>query len=90
MECPGLDPGTMKRGQGGRSMLVLSRKTSQRITIGGDVVVTVLRTDRGTVKLGIDAPPEVKVVRGEILNHNESQSVSDVIRRLDLVGTTGH
>tara|TARA_B110000014_G_scaffold121491_1_gene83476 strand:+ start:133 stop:348 length:216 start_codon:yes stop_codon:yes gene_type:complete len=71
-------------------MLVLSRKTSQRITIGGDVVVTVLRTDRGTVKLGIDAPPEVKVVRGEILNHNESQSVSDVIRRLDLVGTTGH
>ena len=71
-------------------MLVLSRKTSQRITIGGDVVVTVLRTNRGTVKLGIDAPPEVKVVRGEILNHNESQSVSDVIRRLDLVGTTGH
>ena len=71
-------------------MLVLSRKTSQRITIGGDVVVTVLRTDRGTVKLGIDAPPEVKVVRGEILNHNESQSVSEVIRRLDLVGTTGH
>lgn len=71
-------------------MLVLSRKTSQRITIGGDVVVTVLRTDRGTVKLGIDAPPEVKVAREEILDHNDSQDVSDVIQRLDLVGTTGH
>ena len=54
------------------------------------MVVTVLRTDRGTVKLGIDAPPEVKVAREEILNHNESQSVSDVIQRLDLVGRTGH
>jgi len=74
-------------------MLVLSRKTSQRITIGGDVVVTVLRTNRGTVKLGIDAPPEVKVVRGEIVNHNDSDSLSDnlsdMIGRLDLVGTTG-
>ena len=47
-------------------MLVLSRKTSERITIGGEVVVTVLRTDRGTVKLGIEAPPEVRVMRGEL------------------------
>jgi len=71
-------------------MLVLSRKASQRITIGNNVVVTVLRTDRGTVKLGIDAPPEVPVVRGEIVGRNEPETLSEVIRRLDLVGTTGH
>ena len=55
-------------------MLVLSRKTSQRITIGGDVVVTVLRTNRGTVKLGIDAPPEVRVVRGEIATRRDPET----------------
>ncbi len=71
-------------------MLVLSRKTSERITIGRDVVVTVLRTDRGTVKLGIDAPPEVRVVRGELEVRDEPEMLADVIERLDLMGTTGH
>jgi carbon storage regulator len=71
-------------------MLVLSRKTSQRITIGDNVVVTVLRTDRGTVKLGIDAPPEVRVVRGEIANRTGPETLAEVIERLDLMGTTGH
>jgi carbon storage regulator len=71
-------------------VLVLSRKTSERITIGRDVVVTVLRTDRGTVKLGIDAPPEVRVVRGELEVRDEPEMLADVIERLDLMGTTGH
>jgi carbon storage regulator len=71
-------------------VLVLSRKTSERITIGRDVVVTVLRTDRGTVKLGIDAPPEVRVVRGELVVRAEPEMLADGIERLDLVGTTGH
>jgi len=71
-------------------MLVLSRKTSQRISIGGDVVVTVLRTDRGTVKLGIEAPPEVRVLRGELSGRSEPERLSEVIERLDLMGTTGH
>ena len=63
-------------------MLVLSRKTSERITIGRDVVVTVLRTDRGTVKLGIDAPPEVRVVRGELEVRDEPEMLADVIERV--------
>tara|TARA_B100000029_G_scaffold11951_1_gene12672 strand:- start:170 stop:400 length:231 start_codon:yes stop_codon:yes gene_type:complete len=71
-------------------MLVLSRKSSQQITIGGDVVVTVLKTDRGTVKLGIDAPPEVKVVRGEIADGREPESLAEVIRRIDMMGDPLH
>ena len=71
-------------------MLVLSRKASERISIGGDVVVTVLRTDRGTVKLGIEAPPEVKVMRGELSGRCEPERLSNVIERLDLMGTAGH
>ena len=44
-------------------MLVLSRKTSQTIEIGENVRVTVVRISRDQVRLGIDAPKDVKIVR---------------------------
>lgn len=47
-------------------MLVLTRKPGQRIRIGGDVSVTVVRVGAGGVRLGIEAPPGVAVHRGEL------------------------
>ena len=47
-------------------MLVLTRKTAECVRIGDDVVVKVIRTAKGTVKLGIEAPAEVRVLRGEL------------------------
>lgn len=47
-------------------MLVLSRKKGEVIRIGDDVVITILESDTGRVKVGIDAPPEVKVLRAEL------------------------
>ena len=47
-------------------MLVLSRKQKQQIKIGDDVVLTVLQVKGNTVRLGIEAPREVHVVRGEL------------------------
>ena len=47
-------------------MLVLSRKKGEVIRIGDDVVITILESDAGRVKVGIDAPPEVKVLRAEL------------------------
>lgn len=47
-------------------MLVLTRKLHEKIVIGDNVVVTVLRTKGNTVRLGIEAPRSVKVVRGEL------------------------
>jgi carbon storage regulator len=47
-------------------MLVLSRKPEQGIWIGDDIYITVLRVDRGRVKLGIQAPANVKVDRQEV------------------------
>ena len=47
-------------------MLVLSRKPQQTICIGDDIYITVLRVDRGRVKLGIEAPANVHVDRGEV------------------------
>ncbi len=47
-------------------MLVLTRKQGEQIRIGGDVVVTVVRTKGKAVRLGIQAPSHVPVLRGEI------------------------
>ncbi len=47
-------------------MLVLSRKAGQRIQIGPDIAVTVVKLNSGGVRLGIEAPPELAVVRGEL------------------------
>ena len=47
-------------------MLVLTRKLGENIRIGDNVKITVLEVRSGQVKLGIEAPPEVKVHREEI------------------------
>ena len=47
-------------------MLVLSRKTGERILIGDKITVTVVRIGQGGVRLGIDAPEEFEVVREEL------------------------
>lgn len=52
-------------------MLVLSRKLNERIHIGDDIVVTVVRTGRGQIRLGIEAPSDIKILREELL-HLES------------------
>jgi carbon storage regulator len=47
-------------------MLVLSRKRGERIVLADSVVVTVLEVKRGAVRLGIEAPPRVRIMREEI------------------------
>jgi carbon storage regulator len=47
-------------------MLVLSRKQSERIRVGRDIVVTVVRVAGDKVRLGIEAPPDVVVLRDEL------------------------
>lgn len=47
-------------------MLVLSRKLNEKIVIDGNIVVTLVKIDRNTVRIGIEAPPDVRVFREEI------------------------
>ncbi len=47
-------------------MLVLSRRTSQQITIGPEIRITVVRIDRNQVRLGIQAPPDLPILRSEL------------------------
>ena len=47
-------------------MLVLSRKLNEKIVIDGGIVVTVVKIDRNQVRLGIEAPGNVRIFREEI------------------------
>jgi len=47
-------------------MLVLTRKTGESIVIGDDIVITVLETRGGQVRLGVDAPRHVVIHRSEV------------------------
>ncbi len=68
-------------------MLVLSRKIGQRILIGDKITVTVVKVGHGGVRIGVDAPQEMAVVREELateLNRTEqalasgqSETISD-------------
>jgi carbon storage regulator len=48
-------------------MLVLSRKLGQTFRVGPEVRVTVVKIDRNSVRIGIEAPGEVPVQREEIV-----------------------
>lgn len=47
-------------------MLVLSRKSMQRIDIGGSIVITVLEIGHNRVRIGIDAPMDTPILRSEL------------------------
>ncbi len=47
-------------------MLVLSRKTAQTVMIGSDIRVTVVRLEGNQVRIGIEAPHDVRILRGEL------------------------
>lgn len=50
-------------------MLVLSRKESERIKLGDSIIVTVVRVSGDKVRLGIEAPPHLLVLRDELTPH---------------------
>ena len=52
-------------------MLVLSRKETERIRLGDSIIVTVVRVAGDKVRLGIEAPPDVLVLRDELQIHGQ-------------------
>ncbi len=53
-------------------MLVLSRKSGERIRIGEDVAITVVRIGPNTVRLGIEAPRDLSILREELCEQSPS------------------
>jgi carbon storage regulator len=57
-------------------VLVLSRKCEQSLLVGDDITITVLSIDGERVKLGIDAPRSIPVVRSEVIEQMRSANAS--------------
>jgi carbon storage regulator len=62
-------------------MLILGRKVGDSILIGDDIKIVVLATERGGVRLGIEAPSDVTILRAEI--------VTDVTAETQRAGAAG-
>lgn len=59
------------------TMLVLTRKQGEVIHIGEGIAIKVIKTGKGTVKIGIEAPADVKVLRGELSKKLEAAKSGD-------------
>ncbi len=70
-------------------MLVLSRKPNESIVINGNVTVSVLRVDNENVRIGVEAPLEIPVMRKEIYeeikNNNEAAAGSAKLKVTQLI-----
>ena len=62
-------------------MLILSRKINEKILIGDDVVLTIIDTRGDQIKIGIEAPKSVKILRHEVFeaiqSENKAAALSD-------------
>ena len=57
-------------------MLVLARKTDESIVINENIIVKVISIEKGVVKLGIDAPSSVGILRSELLEDVKESNIA--------------
>ena len=58
-------------------MLVLSRKAKERIKIGPDIFVSIERIGCGSVKVGIEAPKGIEIIREELVKETGTHTPQD-------------
>lgn len=66
-------------------MLVLSRKLSQQILIGPDIAITVVKIEGNQVRLGIEAPAGISILRQELV----ARAAHDQARGTDRTSRVG-
>lgn len=58
-------------------MLVLTRKPDEQIRIGDDIVITIVRVKGNTIRVGVEAPKGVRVIRGELEGKPKDSAAAD-------------
>lgn len=66
-------------------MLVLSRKTNQSIMIGDNIEVVIVECKDGSVKIGIEAPKNIKVFRKEIFDEIKNENSEALVTDIDML-----
>jgi carbon storage regulator len=54
-------------------MLVLARRENERIVVGDEIVITVVRLANDKVRIGIEAPDHIKVLRTELMDREGAE-----------------
>lgn len=62
-------------------MLVLTRKADEQILIGDEIKITLVRVRGNSVRIGIDAPKNIRVVRGELAARDASEASDPLVTR---------
>jgi carbon storage regulator CsrA len=69
-------------------MLVLCRKTVEKVVVGDDITLTVIEVQGNRVRVGIHAPGQVRILRGELVGgENLPVPDSDMEEKLPASGT---
>ncbi len=75
-------------------MLILTRKIGESIVIGDNIIVKVVETGKNTIRLGIDAPKDVTVLRQEVFESIQRENIlsakgekADIARAAQLFGS---
>jgi carbon storage regulator CsrA len=64
-------------------MLVLTRKANEQIIIAGNITITILAVEGKRVRLGLDAPADVRLLRGELSFWLEQASPDESVKERD-------
>lgn len=67
-------------------MLILSRKENESISIGDNIVIKVVSIDKGNVKLGFEAPPNLLILREELKLAILEENKKSLSRQGDYIG----
>lgn len=71
-------------------MLVLTRKTSEMIQIGESIVVKVIHAGKNIVKIGIEAPDEVRILRAELCETPIGHPLAEFLKARPAVRSKRH
>ncbi len=68
-------------------MLVLTRKSEEKVKIGDNIYISILEIESGSVKIGIEAPKEVPIIRMELLEQVKNKNIESVAKEMsDITG----
>ena len=75
-------------------MLILTRKIGESIVIGDNIIVKVVETGKNSIRIGIDAPKEITVLRQEVFESIQKENIlsskgqkSDIAKAAQLFGS---